>query len=126
MAGGNLDQDDPDAVGVLDPHLDQSPRFGHGFADDRDSGRSQPGMLLPDLPHLDPDHHRVPWRISRVPGDLKQSLAEEKHHPRMVGRAELPADGQTKHVAVEAEAAVQVAGADKDPAAQNVHAPRLE
>jgi hypothetical protein len=24
VAGGNLDRDDPDAVGVLDPHLDQA------------------------------------------------------------------------------------------------------
>jgi hypothetical protein len=79
-------------------------------------------MFLADIPYLDPDHHRAPWSISRVPGDLKQSLAEEEHHPRMVWRAELPVDGQTQHVAVEAETAVQVAGADEDPAAQNVHA----
>ena len=58
----------------------------------------------------------------RVPGDLKQSLAEEEHHARMVRRAELPVDSQTQHVAVEAKAAVQVAGAHEDPAAQNVHA----
>jgi len=126
VTGGNLDQDDPDAVGILDPHLDQSPGLGHGFPDDRDSGRSQPGMLLADIPYLDPDHDRAPCSASRVPRDLKQSLAEEEHHPRMVWRAELPVDGQTQHVAVEAEAAVQVAGAHEDPAAQNVHAPRLE
>src|SRR5580693_6787214 len=123
VTGGNLDQDDPDAVGILDPHLDQSPGLGHGFPDDRNSGRSQPGMLLADIPRLDPDHHRLPCRASRVPGDLKQSLAEEEHHPRMIRRAELPVDSQTQHVAVEAETTVQVAGAHEDPAAQNVHAP---
>ena len=64
-----------------------------------------------------------PASASRVPRDLKQSLAEEEHHSRMVWRAELPVDSQTQHVAVEAETAVQVAGADEDPAAQNVHAP---
>ena len=126
MTGGNLDQDDPDAVGVLDPHLDQSPGLGQGFPGDRYSCRGQPGMLLAYIPYLDPDQHRLPRSTSRVPGDLKQSLAEEEHHARMVGRAELPVDGQTQHVAVEAEAAVQVAGAHEDPAAQNVHAPRLE
>ena len=126
MTGGNLDQDDPDAVGVLDPHLNQSPGLGHGFPDDRCSGRSQPGMLLADIPDLNPDHHRAPCSASGVPGDLKQSLAKEEHHPRMVWRAELPVDSQAQHVAVEAETAVQVARADEDPAAQNVHAPRLE
>jgi hypothetical protein len=39
----------------------------------------------------------------------------------MVGRAELPVDSQAQHVAVEAKAAVQVAGAHEDPAAQNIH-----
>lgn len=33
MTVGNL-KDDLDAVGVLDPHLDQSPRLGRGFPDD--------------------------------------------------------------------------------------------
>ena len=121
MAGRNLDQDDPDAVGVLDPHLDESPGFGHGFPDDRYSGRGQPGMFLAHIPYLDPDHHRVPWSTSRVPGDLEQSLAEEEHDARMVRRAELPVDSQAQHVAVEAKAAVQADGAHEDPAAQNVH-----
>jgi hypothetical protein len=57
-----------------------------------------------------------------VPGDLEQARAEEEHHPGIVRRAELPVDGQAQHVAVEAAAAVQVAGPQQDPAAQNVHA----
>jgi hypothetical protein len=56
-----------------------------------------------------------------VPGDLKQSRPEEEHHTGIVWGAELPADGQAEDVAVEAAAAVQVAGADENPAAQNVH-----
>jgi hypothetical protein len=39
---GNLDQDDPDAVGVLDPHLDQAPWLGYRLPYDRDSGGGQP------------------------------------------------------------------------------------
>jgi len=50
VIGGNLDQDDPDAVGILDPHLDQPPGLGCGFADDRDSGRGQPSVLGADIP----------------------------------------------------------------------------
>ena len=57
-----------------------------------------------------------------MPGDFEQSLAEEEHHPGIIRRAELPVDGQAQDVAVEAAAAVQVAGAQEDPAAQNVYA----
>src|SRR4249920_1917699 len=46
----------------------------------------------------------------------------KKTTPGIAGRAELPVDGQAQHVAVEAAAAVQVAGPQQDPAAQNVHA----
>ena len=87
----------------------------------RNSGRGQPGVLGVNIPHLDPDHHRAPGQIGRVPGDLEQPLAEEEHNPGIVRRAELPVDGQAEQVTVEAVAAVQVAGAQEDPAAQNVH-----
>jgi len=56
------------------------------------------------------------------PGDLEQPLAEEEHQPGIVRRAELLVDGQAEQVTVEAAAAVRVAGAQQDPAAQNVHA----
>jgi hypothetical protein len=121
VTAGHLDQDDADAVGVLDPHLDQSPGLGHGFPDDGDAGCGQPRVLGVDIPHLDPDHHRPPGRTGRAPGDLEQSLAEEEHHPGILRRAELPVDGQAQHVAVEAAAPVQVAGPQQDPAAQNLH-----
>jgi len=76
----------------------------------------------PDIPDLDPDHHRAPGRTGRVPGDLEESRAEEEHHPGIIRRAELPVDGQAQHVTVEAAAAVQVAGTQQHPAAQNIHA----
>jgi len=112
VIGGDLNHDDPDTVGVLDAHLGQPPGLGHGPPDDRYSGRGQPGMLLADVPHLDPDHHRAPGSAGRLPGDLKQSLAKEENHARMVvRRAELPVHGQAQDVTIEAQAAVQVAGA---------------
>ena len=45
MVSGNLDQDDPDAVGIFDLHLDQAPRLGYRIPHDRDSGRGQPDVL---------------------------------------------------------------------------------
>ena len=122
MVSGNLDQDDPDAVGVLDLHLDQAPWLGYRLPYDRDSGRGQPGVLGVHVADLDPDHHRPSGQAGRVPGDLKQPLPEEEHQPGIVRRAEFPVDGQAEQVTVEAAAAAQVAGAQQDPAAQNVHA----
>jgi len=86
------------------------------------SSRS-PGVLGVNVPYLDPDHHhRAPGKAGGTPGDLEQSRAEEEHHAGIVRRAELPVDGQAQHIAVEAAAPVQIAGAQEDPAAQNVHA----
>jgi hypothetical protein len=79
-------------------------------------------MLGVNIADLDPDHHRAPGRAGRVPGDPGQPLAGEEHQPGIIRRAELPAYGQAQQVTVEAAAAVQVARAQQDPAAQNVHA----
>jgi len=122
VTGGNLDQDDPDAVRVLYPHLDQAPGLRGRLPHDQDAGRGQPGVLGVNIADLDPDHHRGPGSAGRAPRDLEQPLAEEEHQPGIVRRAELPVDGQAEQVTVEAAAAVQVAGAQEDPAAQNVHA----
>ena len=61
-------------------------------------------------------------RAGTVPGYLGQSRAGEEHHAGILRGAELPVDGQAEYIAVEATAAVQVAGPQQDPAAQNVHA----
>jgi hypothetical protein len=122
VIGGNLDQDDPDAVGVLYPHLDQAPRLCCWLSDDRDSGGGEPNMLRVDISYLDPDHHRTPWRGGCMSGDLEETGAEKEHRTGIFRRAELSVDGQAHDVAVEATAAVQVAGAQENPAAQNVHA----
>ena len=98
MTGRNLDEHDPDAVRVLDPHLGQAPGLRYWLPDDRDSGRGQPGVLCVNIPHLHPDHHRAPGRAGRMPGDLKQSLAEKEHQPGIIRRAELPVDSQAQRM----------------------------
>jgi len=55
-------------------------------------------------------------RANCMPGNLEQPLAEEEHQPGIVRWTELPVDGQAQDVAVEAAAAVRVAGAQQDPA----------
>jgi hypothetical protein len=115
VIGGHLGQDDPDTIGILDPHFGQPARLGCGLLDDRDSGRSQPGVLGADIPDLDPDHHRVPERAGRVPGDLEESRAREEHHAGIVWRAEFSVNAQAQDVAVETAAAVQVPGPQEGP-----------
>ena len=122
MAGGHLDQDNPDAVRILDLHFDQPPGLGNRLPHDRNAGGGQPGVLGADVPDLDPDHHRPAGRAVGMPGDLEEPGTEEEDYPGIPWRAELPVDGQAEQVTVEAPAAVQVAGAQPEPAAQNVHA----
>ena len=121
VAGGDLDQDDPDAVGVLDPHLGQSPGLFGGLAQHPGPGRGQAAVLGPDVPYLQPDHDRAPGRPGGVTGHLKQSLAEEEHHAGIAGGPELAVHRQAEHVAVEPPAPVRVGRAQQDAAAQDLH-----
>jgi len=57
MVGGNLDEDDPNATRILDPHLDQSLRLRYWLPEDPHACRRQPVMLGMDIPRLEPDHH---------------------------------------------------------------------
>jgi hypothetical protein len=92
MTGGDFDEDDPDAVGVLDPHLSQSPGLGYRLTQNANPGRGQPLMLGVDIPHLEPDHHRVPGSAVGVPGALQEACAEKEDHPGIGRRAELAVD----------------------------------
>ena len=92
VIGGNLDQNDPNAVGVLDPHFGQSPGLGGRLTENTSSGRGQPVVLSVDIPNLEPDDHRAPGRTGRTPGDLEQSRAEKEHHSGICGRAKFPVD----------------------------------
>jgi hypothetical protein len=57
VIGWDFDEDDLDAVGVLDPHLGQSPGLGDRLPEDAGTGRGQPLMFSVDIPHLKPEHH---------------------------------------------------------------------
>ena len=121
--GGNLDQDDPDAVGG--PRSTSGCRQAQGSAagspDDRDPGRGQLGVLArtfriwiqiiaerPAWSALCPETSSNPW--------------PRKNTTLGILRGATPGRGQAKYIAIEAAAAVQVAGPQRDPAAQNVHA----
>jgi hypothetical protein len=75
VIGGDFDKNDPHAVGVLDPHLGQSPRLGYRLTQNANTARGQPLMLSVNIPHLQPDHHRLPDSAVGVPGDLQKPWA---------------------------------------------------
>jgi hypothetical protein len=74
-----------EAVGVLDLNLDQASGLRSWLPHDRDSGRGQPGVLGVNIADLDPDHHRAPGRIGRVPGDLEQPWPRKNTSPGSSG-----------------------------------------
>jgi hypothetical protein len=122
VVGGDLDEDDADAVRVLDPHLVEAPGLGHWLAQHPDTRRGKALVFGADVTHLEPEHYRAPWAALRAAGHLQEPRAEEEDKPGVGRRAELPVDGKAEHIAVEAAAPVQVRWPQQDPAAQDLHA----
>ena len=120
MVLGDLDQDDPDAVRVLDPHLDEAPRFQPGRPADRHAGRREAGVLGGDVAHLQPERQAVRV-LGRPAGHLQQPVAEEVDDPPLLRRAELAVDGQPEHIAVERPRPLGIGRAQQDAAAQHLH-----
>ena len=81
MIGRDFDQDDPDAIGVLDPHLSQPPGLDGRLAQNAGTGRGQPLMFCVDIPHLEPELHAVTGGAGRVPGNFQEPWAEKKTIP---------------------------------------------
>ena len=75
-------------------------------------------------PSLDRPAAARPWRTAEMQLQFPLRLTgyPGEHYSGIFLRPELPVDGQAQHVAVEATAPAQVAGAQEDTAVQNVHA----
>ena len=125
MTFGYLDQHDAHAIGVLDPHLAQSPRHGLGRRDDHDLvGRGEALVLGVDVGYLQPQrqgHWVLALRRARAV-ELEEPSAEEEDHAReaAVG-AELPIDAKTEHLGVPTSRAVEVERRQQHPARQHLH-----
>jgi hypothetical protein len=52
VVGGDLDQDDPHAVRILDPRLDQAPGLFLRFSQHPDAGCGQAFVLGADIAYL--------------------------------------------------------------------------
>jgi hypothetical protein len=122
VIGRYFDQDDGEAVRVLDPHLSKAPWLYLRPAKNASAGCTEPVMFSAHLPDLEPNLHRLLRWAGRTPGDFQQSAAEKEHHRRVGRGTELPVDGQSEHVAVKIPALTQVSRVQQDAAAQYVHA----
>ena len=97
---GDLHHGDPHAVGIFDPHLDQSPRLLSRRSGDRDTGVGQPLVFTGDIPHLKPYFEPHRWLLGMT-RDLEQAVAQEVDDAATLRWAELPVDGQAEDVAGE-------------------------
>src|SRR3954467_1214949 len=100
MVVGDFHESDTYAVGIFDPHLDQSPRLSSGRLCDRHAGGRQAIVLRGDVPHLQPERQTHRWLLG-LTGDLQQPVSQEEDDPRTLWRAELPVHGEAEDVAVE-------------------------
>jgi hypothetical protein len=85
VIGWDFDQNDLNTVGVLDPHLGQSPRLGYRCTKNAGTGRGQPLMLSVNISHLKPEHHRLPGSAGRVAGDFQNPEPTKKTTPGSPG-----------------------------------------
>jgi hypothetical protein len=85
VTGGNFDENDPEAAGVLDLHLGQAAGLRSWLPQDRDCGRSQPGVLGVNIVDLDPDHHRGPGGSAECPDISSSPLPRKNTSPGSSG-----------------------------------------
>src|SRR3954453_10445714 len=74
MVLGDFHESDSEAVGIFDPHLDQSPGLPSGWLCDRHAGGRKPLVLRGDVPHLHPERQTHRWLLG-LTGDLEQTAS---------------------------------------------------
>src|SRR5215212_1873179 len=120
MVIGNLDQSDSNAVGVLDPHLDQPPWLQLGRLCDGHVGRRESTVLSGRITDLQP--HRQPLRaLLSLTRYLEQPVPQEEDDPRLLRWAEFAVYRQPEDVAVERLGPPRIRRSQQDTAAQNLH-----
>jgi hypothetical protein len=78
----DLGQDDPEAVGVLDPHFGQPPGLRHRLPQDRDSGRGQRACSAWTSRTWIQIITEDPGGPAACPETSSSPLAGVEHHPR--------------------------------------------
>jgi hypothetical protein len=114
----DLDEPDPHAVRVLDPHLVEAPGFAARLAHD---ARAALRELLVGL-REGPDLHPEPDAVARAgavaaAGHLEEPAAQEEHR----AARELAVHGEAQDVSVERGGDVRIDRAQQDTAGENLH-----
>ncbi len=84
----DLDYGEPHAVGVFDPHLDQSPGLPSGRSGDRHSGVGEPLVFMEGIPHLEPEFEPRRRLLGKTRA-LERAVVQEVDGPAMLRCAEL-------------------------------------
>src|SRR4051794_35673470 len=74
MVVGDFHESDSEAVGIFDPHLDQSPWLPSRRLCDRHASGPKPLVLRSDIAHLHPERETHRWLLG-LTGDLKQAVS---------------------------------------------------
>src|SRR3954463_16722810 len=77
MVGRDLDEAQFEAVGILDPALDQSPRHAFGGFAEPDSGCEEARRFVCEVLDLQPDAHPFGRRFRAADREFEESAAEE-------------------------------------------------
>ena len=85
MIGWHFDQDDLDPVGVLDPHLSQSPGLGDRLPQNAGAGRGQALMFGVDIPYLEPEPYGVTGGACQCPETSRNPGPRKKTTPGSAG-----------------------------------------
>jgi hypothetical protein len=120
MVVGDFDQNDPNAVGIFDPHLDQAPWLQLGRLCDGHVGCCKSTVLGGRLTDLQPECQalRALLCLTRY---LQQPVPEEEDDPRLLRWAELAKDRKPEDVAVERLRPPRIRRSQQDTAAQYLH-----
>ena len=121
MISGHLDDHQPEAIRIGDPHFIEPPRFAARLPKHLDSLRDEIGRRCGQVANLQPHRGRRTRTRLGVPGHLEESAAKDKH--RATG--ELSVDGKSQHVTVERRRTVSVPRVKQDAATQYLHTPVL-
>lgn len=108
MIPGHLDNGDPHAVRISNPHLVQPPRLPPRLSQHRHAPVGQFAVGRRQVADLQPQRDRVTGRVLGSSGQLKEALPEEEHRAPSRPGPELPVDRQPEHVPVELPAALRV------------------
>jgi hypothetical protein len=111
VGGGDLDEDEVDAVGVGDPALAEAPGLELRGPADIGAGGDEARVLGVDVVDLQPQRAVAGGRRAVAADQLEEAAAQEEHgagHP--APEAVLAVDPQSQHVAVPAQAVLERRG----------------